>query len=231
MSLSGTVAVVLGTSGNVGWGAARALLDAGATVVGPSRDAARAAAVADSLGHPGFHAVVGDISDPRDAMRLRDLIVARHGQVDHVVASVGSWWQQGRIIDQTPDEYRRVQAMLLDGQVYAAQAFLPGMVHRPGTSYTIVTGVGGHASIPGTGLLVVAVGGVYGLSRMLRAEHSRDAVRVNELMIGARIERAPREGVIPSAVFGAAVRDVALSTVRGEVLRYEGPTSFQVPGS
>lgn len=229
MALSGSTAVVFGSTGKVGWGAARALLAAGATVVGPSRDPKRAAAVAAELDHPRFHAVVADVSDPVDAFRLRDVVAARFGPVDHVVASLGSWWQGGRLVEQTPAEFRRVQAMLLDGHVFAAQAFLPAMAGRAGASYTIVTGVGGHASIPGTGLLVVAVSGVFGLSRMLRAEHAADAVRVNELLVGARIERAPREGVVPAEVFGAALVAVAASGVRGQVLRYDGPGSFVVP--
>jgi NAD(P)-dependent dehydrogenase (short-subunit alcohol dehydrogenase family) len=114
----------------------------------------------------------------------------------------------------------------LDCHVFAAQALLPPIRRRAGASYTIVTGQGGHADIPGTGLLVVALGGVFALSRMLRAEHAADPVRVNELLISARVERSPRPGVVPADEFGAVAAAIAESEVRGQVLGYESPAQF-----
>ena len=58
---------------------------------------------------------------------------------------------------------------------------------------------------------------------MLRAEHAADAVRVNELLIRARIERAPRAGVVTADEFGAAAVTIADSDLRGQILTYESP--------
>jgi len=73
---------------------------------------------------------------------------------------------------------------------------------------------------------VIAVSGVFGLSRMLRAEHAGDPVRVNELLIRARVERAPRPGVVPAERFGAAAVTIAGSQLRGQVLTYDSPEQF-----
>jgi len=222
--MSGTTgtAVVFGTTGNVGYGVAQALLQAGYRVVAPTRSPEKAAALPDTFPAEAraageLHPIVGDTSSRSGAQALYDSVVAAHGPVDHVVAAMGPWWQGGRTIDQSEAEYRQVMQQSLDVHVFAAQAFVAGMKDRPGSSYTIITGQGGHETIPDTSLLVIAVGGQFALSRMLRHEHAGDPIRINELLIAARIERKPRAGVVPSASFGQACRRLMESGEDGTI--------------
>ncbi len=226
MHIKDSTVVVLGGTGNVGWGAARALLGQGARVFAVTRSPEQAQTLPTSLGAPErVQAVVGDLGTPEGARALADELAARGGY-HHVFASMGPWWQGGPIVEQSGEAYREVMRSNLDCHVFAAQALLPPIRGRAGASYTIVTGQGGHMTIPGTGLLVVAVSGVFGLSRMLRAAHAPDPVRVNELLISARIERAPRAGVVTADDFGAAAVTIAESDLRGRVLPYESPQQF-----
>jgi 3-oxoacyl-[acyl-carrier protein] reductase len=225
--IEGKTAVVFGTTGNVGWGVARALLGRGVKVVAPIRSPGAASDLAASLGGArGLHPLVGDLSSLEGARDLAARTARAHGPVDHVVASMGPWWQKGRTIDQPEAEYRAVMQASLDCHVFAAQAFLPSLVGREGATYTIITGAGAQMSIPGTGLLVVAVSGLLGLSRMLRAEHAGDAVRVNEVMIMVRVERAPRQGVVPAEDFGEAMGRLLQSGVRGQQLEFRTLEGF-----
>lgn len=226
MQIEDSTVVVLGGTGNVGWGAARALLARGARVLAVTRSPEQAHSLPASLGAPErVQAVVGDLSTPEGARALADELAARGGY-HHVFASMGPWWQGGPIVEQSGEAYREVMRSNLDCHVFAAQALLPAIRGRVGASYTIVTGQGGHMTLPGTGLLVIAVSGVFGLSRMLRAEHAADPVRVNELLINTRIERAPRPGVVTADEFGAAAVAIAASDLRGQILTYESPTQF-----
>jgi NAD(P)-dependent dehydrogenase (short-subunit alcohol dehydrogenase family) len=227
--LAGQRAVVTGVTGNVGWGVAKALLERGASVVAVTRGSQSVAAVVQSLGsHPKLHVEVGDLSHAEGAMALGERI-AKDGPIDHVVASLGAWWQKGPIVEQTAAEYQQVRASSLDAQVFAAMALLPRLRQREGATYTLVTGAGGHMTLPSTGLLVVAVSGVFGLSRMLRAEHAQDAARVNEVLIKARIEREARPGVVPALNFGAAVASLLAGTVRSAVVEFDAAGNMQVP--
>jgi NAD(P)-dependent dehydrogenase (short-subunit alcohol dehydrogenase family) len=225
--IEGRSAVIFGSTGNVGWGVAKALLSRGVKVIAPIRSADAAPGLLASLGDsPRFHPLVGDPSSFEGARDLAARVARDHGPVDHVVASMGPWWQKGRILDQPESEYRAVMRASLDCHVFAAQAFLPSLAGREGATYTIITGAGAQMSIPGTGLLVVAVSGVLGLSRMLRAEHASDAVRVNEVMIMVRVERAPRQGVVPAEDFGAATARLMQSGVRGQQLEFRALEGF-----
>ena len=220
--------VVFGATGNVGFGAATAFLDSGAQVLAPTRSEAGAERLNAAFSNPALQPVVGDISDPSGAEALRDEIAER-GPIDHVVASLGPWWQKGPLAGQAPGEWQHVRRMLVDGHVHAAATLLPLLRERPGASYTVVTGMGAHHLVPDTSLLFVACGAVLSLAKWLRAEMSEGPVRVNELLIGCRIEKEPRKGVVPSAVFGRAPVAIAGSQVRGQVLRYDGPDEFALP--
>jgi NAD(P)-dependent dehydrogenase (short-subunit alcohol dehydrogenase family) len=225
--LQGKRVLVTGVTGNVGFGVAQAMLGAGAQVVSTSRDPAGADAARAALGE-GLTVHVGDLSREADAARLRALVLQE--PLDHAVVSLGPWWQGGPIVAQSAAEYRKVMAQSLDGHVFAAQAFLPALRARAGSSYTIVTGAGGRQSNPGTGLLVIAVAGVYALSRMLRVEHAADAVRVNEVLIATRVEKVPRPRVTAASDFGEAMVRLALGQARGQVLEFTSLEAFKLEG-
>lgn len=219
-SLQDSVAIVTGASGNVGFGAAAAFAAAGAHVVAPVRGGRSADEVRTLLSDERHELVTADLSLDGGAEALRDAALARFGRIDHVVAVLGPWWQKGAVVEQSAEEFREVMRTYLESHFLLARALLPAMRSRPGSSYTLVTGAAGEAVVPGSGLLVVAVMGQFGLSRMLRAEHRPDAVRVNELRIRARIEKMPRPGVIPSRDAGAVFTAIARSFVDGAVIGY-----------
>lgn len=219
VDLSNQRAVVHGATGNVGHGVASALLAAGATVIAPTRSAARADALARTFPDQPLVPVVGDISSIDGATALAETI-AEHGPIDHVVASLGPWWQGGAVADQDPAEWARVRAMLLDGHVNAAMLLLPMLRDRAGASYTIITGMGAHQPMPGTSLLFVATGGVLSLSKVLRAEYAEGPVRVNEVLIKTRVEKEPRPGVTTSADFGQAVARLIAGRRSSEVVSF-----------
>ncbi|ACY14269.1 SDR family NAD(P)-dependent oxidoreductase [Haliangium ochraceum] len=217
--LKGT-ALVLGATGNVGYGISAALLEAGVRVVAPSRDEQRANALREQFEGESFAAIVGDPSSDDGAEALAAASETAHGPIDHVVASIGPWWQKGRLSEQPKGEWDRVRSMLLDGHVHLARALMPRLALRPSATYTIVTGMGAHHHTPGTSMLYVACGAVLSLSQVLRDEHRSGPVRVNELLIGARIEREARDGVVPAAELGAWLVDRLAAEPRSEVLRF-----------
>ena len=214
--------LVFGATGNVGYGVAAALLASGAEVVAPTRSAERGEELVAELDHTRLSVVVGDVSDAAGAEELVAAVREKHGPINHVVASIGPWWQKGALHEQPSSEWDRVRTMLLDGHVHAARTWL-GPLAEQGGSYTIITGMGAHQPMPGTSLLFTACGGVLSLSRMLREGGAPDGVRVNEVLIAARIEREARHGVVPAIDFGEYVRELLASDVSGEVARFPSP--------
>lgn len=143
----------------------------------------------------------------------------RARRLDHVVAPMGSWWQRGPSIDQDAEELDVLLATYASAQLRLLRASAP-MLRDTGGSYTLVTGAAGEMVIPGAGLLVVAVRAQYALADILRDELVDDPIRFNEFRITARIERAPRPGVITSRDAGDAFVDLMAGVRRSELLRY-----------
>lgn len=229
MTARGSRVVVFGATGNVGYGAATAFLEAGAKVLAPTRGEDGAGRLREAFAERDLSPVVGDVSDPDGAVSLRDALVA-HGPIDHVFASLGPWWQGGFLAGQPPQAWQRVRSMMLDGHVHAASTLLPLLAQRPASTYTIVTGMGAHHTVPDTSLLFVACGAVLSLGKWMRQECAEGPVRANELLIGCRIEKEPRPGVVPSAVMGRAAVALVESDTRGKVVHYDGPDAFALPG-
>ncbi len=223
-SLKNKRIVVFGATGNVGFGVAAAALDAGATVVLPARSAESASALESQFGGRAARIVVGDVSDGDQADLLAHTVRSQHGPVDHVVASLGAWWNGGRLVDQTSQTWEEVRRMLLDSHVHAARTMLP-LLSADESAYVIVTGAGAVQPMRTTSLLTIALGGTLALSRLLRAEY-RDGARVNEVRIATRVEAKPRPGVVPARSFGEAVLRVLASDVRGAVVPFRSPETF-----
>ncbi len=229
MDAATPTALVFGATGNVGHGAALGLLGQGLRVLAPTRSEAGAEQLRSTFAGRELHPVIGDVSDPEAALRLRDQIQRDYGPLDHVFVSLGPWWQGGSVSGQPPAEWTRVRSMLLDGHVHAAALWLPQLAHRPESSYTVVTGMGALDPIPGTSLLFIATNGVLALSRVLRQEHREGPLRVNELRISCRVEKVAREGVVTSAQLGQAAAAIAASKARGRVIEYRSPDTFALP--
>lgn len=228
--LRGLVVLVTGATGNVGWGAAQAFAAAGAHVVAPVRGGAAAEQVRALLPADQHLVVTADLGREEDVTALRDAALARFGHIDHVVAAIGPWWQKGLVIEQSLSEFRAVSNTYVESHFLLARTLLPVLRYRVGTSYTLVTGAAGELAIPGAGLMVIAVMSQFGLSRMLRAEHNADPVRVNELRISARIEKRPRPGVIESQQAGQVFTALALADIRSSVVLYRRPEdAVQLP--
>ena len=100
---AGRVVWVTGSSRGIGAGIARHLADHGATVVVHGRKPGSTDAVLADL--RGATAVVGDVRDPEAVSAAVDVIAARHGRLDGVVANVGGA-APGRLDDTDPARSR-----------------------------------------------------------------------------------------------------------------------------
>lgn len=217
-SLSGSVVLVTGATGQVGWGIAHAATLSGARLILPSRSADGV----DSLGieFPDATIVLGDVGTPDGLAGVADAIGSAGG-LDHVAAPLGAWWQKGDTLSQNAHELSSLLEVYVGAQFALAKATAPHLRRSHG-SYTMVTGAAGESMIPGAGLLVVAVRAQYALADVLAEEHRGDEFRFNEVRIHTRIERTQRPGVTDAIDAGAAFVEVMTGTSRSTRIRYPG---------
>lgn len=127
--LNGKVAWVTGAGTGIGLAGARALADAGATVVMSGRREAVLAYEAEKIRAEGGRAEVEplDVVDPAAVKRVADGIVARHGRIDILLNSAGLNTPNRFWNNQTVEGWRQVVGANLDGSFYTIHAVLPVM--------------------------------------------------------------------------------------------------------
>jgi NAD(P)-dependent dehydrogenase (short-subunit alcohol dehydrogenase family) len=194
-SLSGKVSVVTGAGRGIGRALAQALAEAGSDVVLLVRDRGGAASAVAELEAGGVTALVvtADVTDSGQVEQAVTEIMAQMGQVDILVNNAGTCIHRPAL-EVTPEEWRSVMDVNVDGVWHCAQAFGRQMVaQRSG----VIVNIGSiSAQIvnrpqwqPGYNASKAAV---HQLTKSLAAEWAPYGVRVNALAPGyIKTEMAP----------------------------------------
>jgi len=174
--LEGQVALITGGSRGIGFAAARQLGSLGATVVLVGHDGGRAHASAEVLQREDIDAVgFGcDVSKPEQVAALQEQM-GPLANVDICIISAGVMAEKmTKTLRTTPEEWRRVMAINLDGAFYVMRAFGAGMAERRRGRIITVSACLGRFSGPGLlgGLAPyrVSKAGLNALTRNLAAE-------------------------------------------------------------
>jgi NAD(P)-dependent dehydrogenase (short-subunit alcohol dehydrogenase family) len=183
--LDGKVAIVTGASSGLGVAFAQALAEAGADVVLGARRVDRleeTRALVEALGRRAV-VVQTDVAKPEDCDRLVETAINELGRVDVLVnnAGIGTAVPATR---ETPEEFRRVVDVNLNGCYWMAQAC--GRVMEPGSSIINISSVLGltTAGLPQAAYAATKAG-LIGLTRDLAQQWTgRKGIRVNALAPG-----------------------------------------------
>jgi NAD(P)-dependent dehydrogenase (short-subunit alcohol dehydrogenase family) len=183
--LDGKVAVVTGASSGLGVAIAQCLAEAGADVVLGARRVDRleeTKALVEAAGRKAL-AVQTDVTDPDQCTALIAAAVDTFGGVDVLVNNAGFGWA-APATRETPDEFRKVIDINLNGQYWMAQAF--GRAATRGGSIINISSVLGlrPGAIPQAGY-AASKAGLIGLTRDLAAQWTgRKGIRVNAIAPG-----------------------------------------------
>lgn len=183
--LDDRVAVVTGASSGLGVAFARAFAEAGADVVLAARRPDRLQQTAASVRAAGRSAlsVPTDIADPAQVQHMVEAAMAQFGKIDILInnAGVGTAVPATR---ETPEQFRQVIDVNLNGAYWAAQAC--ARVMRPGSTIVNISSVLGltTARLP-QAAYSASKAGLIGLTRDLAQQWgTRKSIRVNALAPG-----------------------------------------------
>ncbi|HZC92236.1 MAG TPA: SDR family oxidoreductase [Mycobacterium sp.] len=183
--LDGKVAVVTGASSGLGVGFAKSLAQAGADIVLAARRLDKLADTEQVVRSEGrrVQTVAADVCDPDACTRVATGAIEKFGRLDILVNNAGVA-SSVPAMRETPDEFRKVIDVNLNGTYWMAQAC--GRVMQPGSSIINIASVLGLTSfLMPQAAYSASKSAVIGLTRDLAQQWtSRKGIRVNALAPG-----------------------------------------------
>lgn len=179
-------ALITGAGRNIGRAVALGLAEDGFNVViNGSSDRAAAESVAAEARALGVQALVamGDVGDPADCRRIAAEAIAAFGAVD-VLVNNAALRPQHKFLELTPEDFRRVLAVDLEGAMWLSQACIPGMLERGWGRIVNFTGMNAIHGYAGRAPVSVAKHGLWGLTKSLGKEFGPKGITVNAISPG-----------------------------------------------
>ncbi|HEX2689677.1 MAG TPA: SDR family oxidoreductase [Kofleriaceae bacterium] len=226
--LDGKICLVAGGTGTVGEEIVKAFVEAGATVVVPSRTRQKL----DGLGafldlSPGaserLSLLEGRLDDPVDAERLRDEVLRRHGTLHAVVASLGGTWEEQLPLVEVPMEtFRSYQNSNLNTHLITARTFLPLLARHHATSYTLLGGVSAVRTVERYSPVSINSAAQLMMAKILMEEMKDAPVRINQVIFGYINTRARAAYAKPEWVTAREVGDFVAYLASNEARMISG---------
>lgn len=201
------VVLVTGADGGLGSHVTEAFLDAGASVVGTSRQIRQSA-----FSSPRFTAVPAELSTLEGARRLVEQTVARFGKLDVLAHTVGGF-AGGQSVAETDDAtFQRMFDVNLNSLFHMLRAAVP-VLRQTGDGRIIA--IGSRAALepgPGVGAYSASKAAMVSLIRTVALENKDAGLTANVILPGT-IDTPANRGAMANAEFSKWVRPSTIASL------------------
>lgn len=183
--VEGKVAIVTGAAAGIGAACARTLAREGAKVVLTDIDDMAGERTAAEIRDAGGDAIFlhQDVTDEARWPNVVGEAEKRYGRLDIMVANAGIAIRVP-LIEMTLADWRRQQAVNLDGVFLSIKHAVPAMQRAGGGSIVVMSSLAGLRGAAGLGAYCATKGGVRLLAKAAAVEHAHENIRVNSVHPG-----------------------------------------------
>jgi NAD(P)-dependent dehydrogenase (short-subunit alcohol dehydrogenase family) len=186
--LSGKIAIVTGGNQGIGFGIARGLASAGATVVIANRRAEEGQKAAGALQREGYKAVAVpvDVSNKASVEAMVAKVLNEYSRIDILVNNAGVIIRKAAE-EFTEEEYDRIMDINVKGMFFCCQAVGTEMLKRKKGKIINVSSVIAQQVQPQRSVYAISKAGVANLTRSLALEWSKSGINVNSIAPGVTV--------------------------------------------
>ncbi len=188
LGLTGKIAIVGGSSKGIGLAVAQSLVREGSHVTIVARHGDELEAAASKL-RAKTHAgavlnIVGDLSNPKDILRVFDETIARWRRVDIVINNLGGP-PAGELMDFSDDQWQSAFDLNFSSAMRMNRLALPGMIERGHGRIIAVLSKAIKEPEDRLGLSTVARSALSSYSKLLAQEVAGNGITVNNVLPGS----------------------------------------------
>ena len=180
MLLKNRIALVTGSTHNIGLGIARAFAREGAKVIVHSRHEPDARKIAGEINGDYY---VADVAEPAQLAALFDHICKQYGRLDVLVNSVAHS-TSGGVLEIPLDEWNRIMTINVTGYFLCIQHAGKLMKAIGGGAIINISAGSGERSSPGGAAYSVSKGAINSLTRQAAVDLAPYNIRVNGIISG-----------------------------------------------
>lgn len=180
--LDGKIAVITGAASGIGLATARAMMDAGATVVMVDRNAA---ALETLVAESGGRAIaqVTDLLDAESCAAMVPEILAKTGRIDILYCNAGVYIG-GDLVETDAPTIDRMLNLNVNAVIKNVHAVLPHMIERGGGDIVVTSSLAGHSAIKHEPVYSASKWAVTCFTQTTRRQVNRHGIRVSQVSPG-----------------------------------------------
>jgi 3-oxoacyl-[acyl-carrier protein] reductase len=195
--VEGRVALVTGSSSNLGRAALLELARRGADVIVNGRsnreEAGATAAEAAAMGVRAI-AILADVGVESEVNAMVAEALDRMGRIDILINNAG-YRGASPLVDMTTEDWRAAAAVNFDGPFFCTRAVVPGMIANGWGRIITVSGLNSFHGRSGWAHVCASKMGAVGMTRALAAELGQYGILVNHVVPGAFLAHPNPEGM------------------------------------
>lgn len=180
--MDGKHCVITGGAGSVGLASAKALAEAGATIMLVDRDIAALEKAADSIGANNTLVVAADISKTSEVQAFVKQAAESWGKIDVVFANAGISGTNASVADFPEDIFDDVLDVNVRGTFLTLKHAIPHI--RDGGSIVVTSSIMGVRTRPGTVAYITSKHALIGMVRCVARELAGRNIRANIIAPG-----------------------------------------------